>query len=92
MAEQKVMMFELSEIAFKHERATAIADVLEMLLAEGPVEIRGLPEHAVQDTLFQIKNFSWKNRIDNKSTCQTMGVLFVIRKVLTMKKQGKRTG
>lgn len=68
MAEQNVMMFELSEIAFKYERATAIADVLEMLLAEGPVEIRGLPEHAVQDTLFQITEMLHDSNDDMKKT------------------------
>ena len=66
MTEQNAMMFELSEIAFKYERATAIADVLEMLLAEGPVEIKGLPEHAVQDTLFQITQMLHDSNDDMK--------------------------
>lgn len=44
----------LEEIHFKYERITALVDNLQTLIAEGPVEVVGLAENALDYSLYEI--------------------------------------
>lgn len=44
----------LEDIVFKYERTTALVEALQMLVTEGTVEIRGLPQNTLEYSLYEI--------------------------------------
>lgn len=44
----------LEDILFQYERQAAQIDVLQMLIADGPVDIAGAPENAMEYSLYEI--------------------------------------
>lgn len=44
----------LEDIAFKYERMAALMDALQILIAEGPAEVCGLPENTIEYSLYEL--------------------------------------
>lgn len=51
----------LEDMHFKYERLCSVVSCLWMLVAEGPVEIKGLPENALAYSLYEIEDELDKN-------------------------------
>lgn len=51
----------LEDIHFKYERLRSEMSCLWILLAEGPVDVVGLPEHALEYSLYEIDEELNKN-------------------------------
>lgn len=51
----------LEDIHFKYERICALVGCLRILVAEGLVDIIGLPENTIDYSLYEIENELYKN-------------------------------
>lgn len=49
-------MQQLEEMHFKYERLGALVSCLQSLIAEGAVEVTGLPENALSHALYDIED------------------------------------
>ena len=47
-------VIKLEEILFKSERMGAVLDCLQMMIGEGAVEVCGIPENALNYSLYEI--------------------------------------
>lgn len=54
MEEKMISYMKLEDILFQYERQTAPIDVLQMLIADGPVDIVGQSENAMEYSLYEI--------------------------------------
>lgn len=54
-------VIKLEEILFKSERMGVLLDCLQMMISEGPVEVRGIPENALNYSLYEICEGIQKN-------------------------------
>lgn len=54
MEEKMISYMKLEDILFQYERQTAQINVLQMLIADGPVDIVGQSENAMEYSLYEI--------------------------------------
>lgn len=45
---------ELEELSFKYDRLSALLNCIQILIAEGPIDIKGLPENTLDHSLYEI--------------------------------------
>lgn len=51
----KNILLQLSDLSFNYERVTALVSILGQLMAEGDIEVCGLPENTVTYALCEIE-------------------------------------